>query len=184
MCVLGGQPAPSCKYTTPIGTGQGSESLLARRLWRHTLVGKHPLGRVLLLEHAAVLKQSWLGLAKSVRAFPRNFIPGIFAHYFGWTGPGMTLDTACSASAVAIHTACRAILSSECPDGAMAGRVWMMASLVWCQNLTGATFLSPTGQCKLFDEAADGYCRGAGIACLFLKKCQKRSLIEINSLAV
>ena len=99
----------------------------------------------------------------------KSFIPGKISHYFGWTGPGMTLDTACSASAVAIHLACRAILEGEC-TGALAGGVATMENPLWFQNLAGATFLSPTGQCKPFDDGADGYCRGEGIACVFLKK--------------
>jgi Beta-ketoacyl synthase, N-terminal domain len=37
----------------------------------------------------------------------RSFISGRVSHYFGWTGPSMVLDTACSAAAVAIHTACK-----------------------------------------------------------------------------
>ncbi|KAL8709501.1 MAG: hypothetical protein Q9220_005743 [cf. Caloplaca sp. 1 TL-2023] len=99
----------------------------------------------------------------------KSFIAGKVSHYFGWTGPGMTIDTACSASAVAIHLACRAILSGEC-SGALAGGVATMENPLLFQNLAGASFLSPTGQCKPFDEGADGYCRGEGIACVFLKK--------------
>lgn len=38
----------------------------------------------------------------------RAFISGRISHFFGWTGPSITLDTACSSSAVAIHTACKA----------------------------------------------------------------------------
>ena len=37
----------------------------------------------------------------------RSFISGRVSHCFGWTGPSMVLDTACSAAAVAIHTACK-----------------------------------------------------------------------------
>ncbi|KAL7625008.1 hypothetical protein AAE478_004222 [Parahypoxylon ruwenzoriense] len=99
----------------------------------------------------------------------KSFIPGKVSHYFGWTGPSMTFDTACSASAVAIHTACRNILSGEC-TAALAGGVAVMTNFLWFQNLAGASFLSPTGQCKPFDELADGYCRAEGIACVFLKK--------------
>lgn len=99
----------------------------------------------------------------------KSFIPGKVAHYFGWTGPAMTFDTACSASAVAIHTACRDILSGEC-TAALAGGVAVMTNYLWFQNLAGASFLSPTGQCKPFDNSADGYCRAEGIACVFLKK--------------
>ncbi|KAI1134063.1 hypothetical protein F5Y05DRAFT_417605 [Hypoxylon sp. FL0543] len=99
----------------------------------------------------------------------KSFIPGKVSHYFGWTGPAMTFDTACSASAVAIHTACRNLLSGEC-TAALAGGVAIMTNFLWFQNLAGASFLSPTGQCKPFDELADGYCRAEGIACVFLKK--------------
>lgn len=37
----------------------------------------------------------------------RAFISGRVSHYFGWSGPSITYDTACSSSAVAIHSACK-----------------------------------------------------------------------------
>jgi hypothetical protein len=37
----------------------------------------------------------------------RAFIAGRISHFFGWSGPSMTFDTACSSSAVAISTACK-----------------------------------------------------------------------------
>ncbi|KAL2810527.1 hypothetical protein BJX63DRAFT_434174 [Aspergillus granulosus] len=99
----------------------------------------------------------------------RSFIAGKISHYFGWTGPSMTIDSACSASAVSIHMACRAILGGECTS-ALAGGVNVMTNPLWFQNLAGASFLSPTGACKPFDAKADGYCRGEGIAAVFVKK--------------
>ncbi|KAK4697088.1 acyl carrier protein, partial [Lecanoromycetidae sp. Uapishka_2] len=99
----------------------------------------------------------------------KSFIAGKISHYFGWTGPGLTIDTACSASAVAVHQACKAILHGEC-TAALAGGTTVMTSPIWFQNLAGASFLSPTGACKPFDAKADGYCRGEGIAAVFLKK--------------
>ncbi|KIM94086.1 hypothetical protein OIDMADRAFT_45882 [Oidiodendron maius Zn] len=99
----------------------------------------------------------------------KSFAAGKISHYFGWTGPGLTIDTACSSSAVAIHQACRAILTDEC-SAALAGGINMMTSPEWFQNLAGASFLSPTGQCKPFDINADGYCRGEGVGAVFLKK--------------
>ncbi len=99
----------------------------------------------------------------------KGFIAGKVSHYFGWTGPGLTIDTACSSSTVAVHQACRAILSGEC-NAALAGGTHIMTNPTWYQNLAGASFLSPTGQCKPFDAKADGYCRGEGVAAVFLKK--------------
>lgn len=99
----------------------------------------------------------------------KSFIPGKVSHYYGWTGPSMTFDTACSASAVALHTACQNLLSGDC-TAALVGGVSTITNFLWFQNLAGASFLSPTGQCKPFDQGADGYCRAEGIACVFLKK--------------
>ncbi|KAJ5998815.1 Type I Polyketide synthases (Type I PKS) [Penicillium sp. IBT 35674x] len=99
----------------------------------------------------------------------QGFIAGKVSHFFGWTGPGLTIDTACSSSAVAVHSACKAILSGEC-TAALAGGTHVMTNPLWFQNLSGASFLSTTGQCKPFDAKADGYCRGEGIASVFLKK--------------
>jgi acyl transferase domain-containing protein/thioester reductase-like protein/acyl carrier protein/SAM-dependent methyltransferase len=98
-----------------------------------------------------------------------GFAAGKISHYFGWTGPALVVDTACSSSAVAIHQACRAIISGEC-SAALAGGTHVMTSPLRFQNLAGASFLSLTGQCKPFDAKADGYCRGEGIAAVFLKK--------------
>ncbi|OQE40936.1 hypothetical protein PENCOP_c005G05090 [Penicillium coprophilum] len=99
----------------------------------------------------------------------RSFIPGRVSHYFGWTGPSLTFDTACSSSTVALHNACRDLLSGEIP-AALCGGVNILTSLQWTQNLAAGSFISPTGQCKPFDSAADGYCRGDGIAYVYLKK--------------
>ncbi|TVY50464.1 Citrinin polyketide synthase, partial [Lachnellula cervina] len=99
----------------------------------------------------------------------KSFAAGKISHYFGWSGPGITIDTACSSSAVAVHHACQAILSGEC-SAALAGGTSIMSSPEWYQNLDGASFLSPTGQCKPFDVDADGYCRGEGAGAVFLKK--------------
>ncbi|RMZ82270.1 hypothetical protein DV738_g1891, partial [Chaetothyriales sp. CBS 135597] len=99
----------------------------------------------------------------------KSFIVGRLSHYFGWTGPSMTFDTACSSSAVAVHTACRDLLSGDC-SSALCGGVNIMTNMLWLQNLAAGSFLSPTGQCKPFDEGADGYCRAEGMAFVYLKR--------------
>ncbi|KAJ0115250.1 Conidial yellow pigment biosynthesis polyketide synthase [Diaporthe amygdali] len=99
----------------------------------------------------------------------QSFLAGRVAHWFGWTGPALTLDTACSSSAVAIHSACRDLLSGEC-NAALAGGVALCTNPTWFQNLAAASFLSPTGQCKPFDHKADGFCRAEGSVVVFLKR--------------
>jgi acyl transferase domain-containing protein/acyl carrier protein/SAM-dependent methyltransferase len=99
----------------------------------------------------------------------RAFLSGKISHYFGWTGPSVTYDTACSSSAVAIHAACKAIESGECSQ-ALAGGVSLYTNPNFYQNLAAASFLSPTGPTKPFDARADGYCRGEGVGLVVLKK--------------
>ena len=98
----------------------------------------------------------------------RGFVSGCMSHYFGWTGPSLTIDTTCSSSLVAINTACRAIWSGEC-SRAIAGGTNVFSSPFDYKNLRAAGFLSPSGQCKPFDATADGYCRGEGVGVLVLK---------------
>lgn len=99
----------------------------------------------------------------------RAFVPGRVSHFFGLSGPSVALDTACSSSAVAIDAACKAILYGDCKS-AIAGGVSVFTSPFFYQNLSAASFLSPTGASKSFDASADGYCRGEGVGLVVLKR--------------
>ncbi|KAL4981893.1 BcPKS20, polyketide synthase [Aspergillus falconensis] len=98
----------------------------------------------------------------------RSFVAGRLSHYFGWTGPTHTIDTACSSSMVAIHQACRAIQVGECTQ-AVAGGVNLIPNMALFDALRAGGFLSPTGACKTFDAQADGYCRGEAVGVVVLK---------------
>ena len=98
----------------------------------------------------------------------RSFLSGKISHYFGWTGPSEVIDTACSSSLVAINRAVRAIQGGECTM-ALAGGINIITSPQYFMDLGKAGFLSPTGQCKPFDEQADGYCRSDGAGLVVLK---------------
>ncbi|EUC42946.1 hypothetical protein COCMIDRAFT_102167 [Bipolaris oryzae ATCC 44560] len=121
---------------------------------------------------------SYVEYADNTNAYPptaysavgtiRAFLCGKLSHCYGWTGPAEVIDTACSSSLVAINRACRSIQSGECPM-AIAGGVNIISSVHNYLNLGKAGFLSPTGQCKPFDESADGYCRGEGAGLVVLK---------------
>ncbi|KAI0141207.1 BcPKS16, polyketide synthase [Xylariaceae sp. FL1272] len=98
----------------------------------------------------------------------RSFLCGKLSYYFGWRGPSEMIDTACSSSMVAIHRACRALNDGECRM-ALAGGVNVISGVQNYLDLAKAGFLSPTGQCKPFDESADGYCRADGAGLVVLK---------------
>ena len=98
----------------------------------------------------------------------RSFLSGKLSHYFGWSGPSLVIDTACSSSAVAIHTACTALRTGQCSQ-ALAGGITLMTSPYLFENFAAAHFLSPTGGSKPFSADADGYCRGEGGGLVVLK---------------
>ncbi|KAI0108849.1 putative polyketide synthase [Nemania sp. FL0031] len=106
----------------------------------------------------------------------RAFQSGRISYYFGWSGPSMTLDTACSSSMVAMHQAARALQSGDC-RAALVGGVNVITSPDMYLGLDRAHFLSPTGQCKAFDASADGYSRSEGCG-VFIVKTMRDALAE------
>jgi acyl transferase domain-containing protein/acyl carrier protein len=102
----------------------------------------------------------------------RAFQSGRISYHFGWSGPSEVIDTACSASLVAVNRACKAIQSGEC-HMALAGGVNIITGVNNYFDLGKAGFLSTTGQCKPFDETADGYCRADGVGLVALKSLRQ-----------
>lgn len=99
----------------------------------------------------------------------RAFGPGRVSYHFGWEGPSMTVDTACSASAVAVHQAISSLRLREC-DVALAGGANLLTCSDMFAGLSRAKFVCSTGPCKTFDETADGYCRADATATVVLKR--------------
>lgn len=91
------------------------------------------------------------------------------SYVFDLHGPSMSVDTACSSSLVAIHEACKSIWAGEAPM-AIAGGVNMLLHPYPFVGFSKASMLSPTGRCRPFDAAGDGYVRSEGAGVLFLKR--------------
>ncbi|KAL7916732.1 putative polyketide synthase [Trichoderma velutinum] len=113
----------------------------------------------------------------------RAFLSGKISYHFGWTGPSEVIDTACSASLVAVHHACRAIQAGDC-SMALAGGVNVITGVHNYIDLGRAGFLSKSGQCKPFDETADGYCRADGVGLVVLKPLEQAVADGNNILGV
>ncbi|KAK9859262.1 hypothetical protein MYU51_016431 [Penicillium brevicompactum] len=99
----------------------------------------------------------------------RAFIPGRLNYCFKFSGPSYAVDTACSSSLAAIHLACNALWRGEV-DTAIAGGTNVLTNPDFTAGLDRGHFLSRTGNCKTFDDTADGYCRGEGVGTVILKR--------------
>lgn len=93
------------------------------------------------------------------------------SNFFGFTGESITLDTACSSSLVALHYAKKSLLSGEC-DYALVGAASIIAHPFRYISFSKARMLSPDGQCKTFDQTANGYVPGEGVSLILLQRQQ------------
>ena len=101
----------------------------------------------------------------------RAFASGRINYHFKFKGPSYNVDTACSSSFAAIQLACTSLQAKEC-DTAVAGGLNVMTTPDLFAGLSRAQFLSKTGSCKTFDNSADGFCRGDGVATVVLKRLE------------
>ncbi|KAL9056770.1 MAG: hypothetical protein Q9162_002741 [Coniocarpon cinnabarinum] len=99
----------------------------------------------------------------------RAFIPGRINYCFKFSGPSYAVDTACSSSLAGIHLACNSLWRGDI-DTAIAGGTNVLTNPDFTSGLDRGHFLSRTGNCQTFDDAADGYCRGEGIGTVIIKR--------------
>ncbi|WP_394848507.1 SDR family NAD(P)-dependent oxidoreductase [Pendulispora brunnea] len=104
----------------------------------------------------------------TVTGHHRSIIANRVSYALGLAGPSMAIDSACSASLVAVHLACESLRRGE-STLALAGGVNL--NLVPESAIGVGEFgaLSPDGRCFTFDARANGYVRGEGGGMVVLK---------------
>lgn len=91
------------------------------------------------------------------------------AYHLNLQGPCMAIDTACSASLVALANACDSLVLGH-SDLALAGGVYVMSGPSMHIQTSKAGMLSPQGRCFSFDGRADGFVPGEGVGVVLLKR--------------
>lgn len=105
----------------------------------------------------------------------RAFLPARINYHFRFSGPSFDVDTACSSGLAAVHLACNALWAGDC-DVAVTGGTNVLTNPDNWAGLDRAHFLSHTGNCQTFDDAADGYCRAESVATVLLKRREDAEL--------
>src|SRR5699024_8255705 len=91
------------------------------------------------------------------------------AYHLNLKGPALTVDTACSSSLVCVHLAVQALREGEV-DMALAGGAALYLSPDSYVHMCDAGMMSPSGQCRSFDDGADGIVAGEGVGAALLKR--------------
>lgn len=91
------------------------------------------------------------------------------SYQFNFSGPSITIDTACSSSITAIHMACDALKKGEI-DAAIAGGVNLSLHPLKYTLLSNLRFLSSDGRCRSFGVGGDGYVPAEAVGAVILKR--------------
>jgi acyl transferase domain-containing protein/acyl carrier protein len=99
----------------------------------------------------------------------RDSLTSLVSYKLGLRGPSLTVQTFCSTSLVAVHLACQSLLTYEC-DMALAGGAFLPLPQPAGYRYEEGGILSPDGQVRALDAAANGTVMGSGVGVVALKR--------------
>lgn len=142
--------------------GQTRQSLAGSRTGVFLASYNNDYAHLQLSDPARISAHTGTGASHSITANRLSF-------FLDLRGPSLAVDTACSASLVAVHLACLSLRSREC-DLALTGGVSLVLTPEANIALSKWGFMAADGRCKTFDARADGFVRGEGCGIVVLKR--------------
>ncbi|MCX5205626.1 acyltransferase domain-containing protein [Streptomyces sp. NBC_00237] len=91
------------------------------------------------------------------------------SYLMDWHGPSALVNTLCSSSLVAVHTALQHLRSGDI-DTAVIGAVHAGLSPEYFRSMGDLMALSPRHRCRTFDSTADGFVPGEGAVAVVLRR--------------
>ncbi|KAI0855719.1 ketoacyl-synt-domain-containing protein [Xylaria cubensis] len=115
-------------------------------------------------------------LTRDPEAMPPSFLTGNYtammsnriSHFYNLQGASMSIDTGCSAGLACLHQACLTIRNRE-SDVSIVGASSTMLNPDLFMAMSNLGMVGVDGRCYAWDERAQGYGRGEGVAALILK---------------
>ena len=101
-----------------------------------------------------------------------GLMPTRVSYHLDLQGPSCGIQTGCSTSLVAVHTACRSLLDGDC-DMALAGGVTIGQPNPTGYQYEEGSIASPDGRCRAFDAEGQGTIFGNGVGIVVLKRLQQ-----------
>ncbi len=98
-----------------------------------------------------------------------NVVAGRIANRFDFGGSNCVVDAACAGSLASAHMACMELQTHQA-DLVITGGVDTFNDIFMYMCFTKTKALSPTGQARPFDQAADGTTIGEGVGVITLKR--------------
>ncbi|MFB7615013.1 SDR family NAD(P)-dependent oxidoreductase, partial [Kitasatospora sp. NPDC056181] len=93
-------------------------------------------------------------------------------YFLNFSGPVLSINTACSAGLAAVHQACLSLRTGEC-DTAVAAGVNLLSTSTFFEHATRSGMLSDDGVCYAFDKRANGLVMAEAVAVVVLKPLAK-----------